>query len=89
MNEALQKAQAAMKAKREAGESVERLDPLEKAKAKPTSLRLATNAKCFDCVGGKNADNGYRRAIRECCAISCPLHTVRPYQRDESEDEEP
>lgn len=51
MNYALRKAQEAMAAKRAAGEKIVVLDPIEKAKANPTSLRMAINAKCWDCVG--------------------------------------
>lgn len=56
-----------------------RLDPLEKARRNPTSLRLAINAKCFDCEGG-NADPNVQRRIGTCSITTCPLHPVRPYQ---------
>lgn len=76
----IEAAQAAMRARREAGETVERLDPLEKARRNPNSLRMAVNAKCWDCVGG-DADVGVRKRIGECSVARCPLHPVRPYQR--------
>ena len=76
----LQKAQAAMAAKRAAGEEIERLNPAEKARAEPKSRSAAMAAKCFDCVGGCNADHGYRRAIRECPAPQCALYAFRPYR---------
>jgi hypothetical protein len=57
----------------------ERLDPLEKARRNPKSLRLAVNAKCFDCEGG-NADPNVQRRIGTCSIAACPLHPVRPYQ---------
>jgi hypothetical protein len=64
----------------EAGEKVERLDPIQKAAQKPGSLRLAVNAKCWDCVGA-GADPNPRGLIRDCtCGSSCPLYSVRPYQ---------
>lgn len=47
MSTPLEKAHAAMKAKREAGE-LERLDPIEKSHRNPKSLRLAINGKCWD-----------------------------------------
>jgi hypothetical protein len=88
MNSGLEKARAAREAMKASGQQVERKTPLEKHLANPSSLRLAANAKCFDCVGGKNADNGFVRAIRECGCSACPLYTVRPYQRSESDAEE-
>lgn len=83
----LQKAQAAMAAKRAAGIEIERLNPAEKAAQNPASLRLAVNAKCFDCVGGANADNGYRRCIRECPSTKCALYQLRPYKRDDAQED--
>ena len=53
INEGLQRYQDKLKA----GE-VERvaLDPLDKAKANPKSLRLAINAKCYDCTCFQKAE---------------------------------
>lgn len=83
-SKALEAAHAARKARIEAGETIERLDPLEKARRNPSSLRLAINAKCFSCQG-EDGDPGVRIRIRECAVAKCPLNPVRPYQRDESE----
>lgn len=55
-------------------------DPVEIARANPTSLRAAINGKCWECQGG-DADPGPRRRIRECEIPSCPLYPVRPYQK--------
>lgn len=79
---ALEKAREAMQAKREAGERVERLNPVEKAGKNPKSLRLAVNAKCYDCQG-RDCDPGWRSRVGECSVVTCPLHPVRPYQRGE------
>lgn len=79
MNAALQKAQEAIQAKREAGIEIERLDPIEKAARNPNSLRLAVNAKCWDCQGGMS-DPGIRERIGKCQVERCSLHPVRPYQ---------
>lgn len=79
MNEALEKAREAMAAKRAAGEPIERLDPVEKARRNPRSLRLAVSAMCVRCMGGGDG-HVPRREIRECTAPSCPLWAVRPYQ---------
>lgn len=77
---ALEAANAAMRRMRACGEAPERLDPLAKARRRPTSLRLAVTAKCVDCVGAQSADHGFRRAVRECPATCCPLHAVRPWK---------
>lgn len=55
--------------------------PLEILARNPRSLRAAINAKCWDCVG-QDADPAPRRRIGECGCTSCPLHAVRPYQRE-------
>jgi hypothetical protein len=84
----LEKAHAAMAARRAAGIKLVQLNPLEKAAKNPTSLRLAINAKCWDCQGG-DCDPGIRQRIGACSVTKCPLHPVRPYQRaDESEEQE-
>ena len=53
--------------------------PIEKAQDKPTSLRLAINGKCFDCVGC-GFDPKSHDEIRNCQITDCPLWNVRPYQ---------
>lgn len=79
MNAALEAARKKREEMRANGETVERLDPIEKAARNPSSLRAAVNGKCWDCQGA-GADPGTRRAIRECPATRCPLWNVRPYQ---------
>jgi hypothetical protein len=76
----LQRAQEAMRLRREQGIEVERLDPIEKARRNPKSLRLAINAKCWDCQGAQS-DPGVRERIGACPISVCSLHPVRPYQR--------
>ncbi len=78
-NTALQKARKVLAAKREAGIEVERLTPAQKAERNPKSLRLAVNAKCWDCQGG-TADPGIRDRIGACQIVRCALNSVRPYQ---------
>lgn len=75
----LQKAQEVLRLRREAGIKTEIKNPLEKAVANPESLRLAINAKCYDCIG-QDADPDWRGSIRECICTDCPLYPVRPYQ---------
>ncbi len=60
--------------------TIQRYNSLEKAKMKPRSLRLAVNAKCFECEG-EDADPGWRVRIKECIIPNCPLFPVRPYQK--------
>jgi hypothetical protein len=67
---------------RAAGLAPERLDPIERARRNPTSLRLAINAKCYDC-GGRDADPNWRARIAECVIPACSLHSVRPFQRSD------
>ena len=77
----LQRAREAQARLRAEGK-LQQLDPLEKAQAKPQSLRLAINAKCWDCIGG-DADPCPRWRIGNCMVSRCPLHPQRPYQRYE------
>ena len=53
---------------------VKTLDPLEKAKANPKSLRYAINAKCYDCCCYDKVE------VKLCTAKDCPLYGLRPYQ---------
>ena len=82
----LQKAHAALAARRAAGDLTPRLDPIAKAKANPKSLRLAVTAKCFECMGG-GEDTGTRKLIRACTSSNCPLHPLRPYQAKDKEND--
>lgn len=84
-NAALERAREKARERRASGQSVVRLDPIQKAAAKPTSLRLAITAKCWSCVGA-GADPHPRREIAECAVRRCPLHPVRPYQRGEEDE---
>ncbi len=69
----------------EQGIKVVVLSPIEKAAKHPSSLRMAVNAMCWDCVGA-GADANPRGAIRQCGIQTCPLWNVRPYQaKDEQE----
>jgi len=74
---------AAKRAKREAGETIEVLDPIEKARRNPHSLRAAINGKCWDCQGGY-ADPKPQQRIGECPSSQCCLWPVRPYQPKEA-----
>jgi len=60
--------------------TIQRLNPLEKAKVNTKSLRLAVNAKCFECEG-EGVDPGWRGRIKGCIIPDCPLFPVRPYRK--------
>lgn len=55
-------------------EPPKRQTPEEKAKANPKSLRLAIDAKCWECC------NGQREEIRMCTIGDCALYPHRPYK---------
>lgn len=82
LNSGLEKAQEILRLRREAGIKTEIKNPLEKAILRPDSLRLAINAKCYDCIG-QDADPDWRGSIRNCVCKDCPLYPVRPYQPKE------
>lgn len=85
--EALARARAArrkMSAKDEARKLV-RTTPLEKLAKRPTSLRLAVNAMCYQCQG-ENADPSVQWRIGNCEIKTCALHGVRPYRRHEGKE---
>lgn len=70
-----------------AGGKVERLDPIEKAKRNPGSLRLAVNAMCWQCAGaGADGEGFTRQTIRDCSVHRCPLHPHRPHQAKEQQE---
>ena len=81
----LEKAQQVMAERRAAGIAVERLDPIEKARRNPKSLRLAINAFCCTCMGGSD-ESGWKGQIRDCTSLACPLYIVRPYQSSDEEE---
>lgn len=77
--EALAKARAAARAKREAGEETIRLSPIEAAQADPTSRAKAIKAKCYECMGGDESDN-WKKDVKQCSSYGCPLRPLRPFQ---------
>jgi len=50
------------------------LDPFEKAKLNPNSLRMAINAYCYDCCCEQKTE------VRLCPAGGCSFHHLRPWQ---------
>lgn len=51
-------------------------NPVEKLETNPSSLRLAVNAMCYQCMGCLNTPS----EIRDCTSTGCALYAVRPYQ---------
>lgn len=64
-------------------------NPILKLRERPTPLR-AIRAMCAHCQGctADSMEPGFRREIRNCAALDCPLYDYRPYQRDEAEADE-
>ena len=56
-------------------EKPKKLDPIEKSKQNPTSLRFAINARCFDCSGFE------RPEVTNCEMTDCELYHLRPWQK--------
>lgn len=72
------KARQQLEAMRKEGQA-RRMNPIQKARENQKSLRLAVNAKCFDCQG-LDHDPGVHWRIGNCECPDCPLWPVRPYQ---------
>ena len=82
-NVTLEKGRAAYLEKIKSGE-IEKsvaLDPIQKAKANPPSLRAEIKEQCYDC-------SCYQRTeVTKCQAKDCPLHRIRPWKKSNVEDE--
>lgn len=77
MNENAQSALQEYRAKLKSGEIKKiNLTPEQKLEKNPTSLRLAVNAMCYQCMGKTKVVED----IRNCTAKECALYNVRPYQ---------
>jgi hypothetical protein len=86
VSEGLRQARAKLAAIKAGGGKIERLDPIEKSKREPGSLRLAINAMCWHCAGrGVDGVEFTKTTIRECTVYGCPLHHQRPYQPETPE----
>ncbi|TDY02423.1 hypothetical protein EDC23_0792 [Thiohalophilus thiocyanatoxydans] len=64
-------------------------NPLSKG-LKSTSLRASVDAHCYMCMGGEKDDTRTQKSvvelIRVCSSEICPLWSVRPFTRSNSED---
>jgi len=64
------------------GRVIKSINPIERARERPESLRAALTAKCWECMGAGYDGIGHtREAIRTCTSPGCPLYLLRPYQR--------
>lgn len=79
MNKALQAAHEERERRKAAGIKTKTLNPVEKAKANPRSLKSAIRAFCWTCEGG-DADSGVRWRVGNCEITDCPLWPHRPWQ---------
>jgi hypothetical protein len=78
-NDHLLKAQQKIQEMREAGWKPVLLNPIEKARANPNSLKLAIRAHCWEC-NGRDADPHVKLRVRDCTIKDCPLWPHRPWQ---------
>jgi len=78
---AIQAAQKKLAEMREAGIKIERLSPVEKARANPSNKAACIMANCWECVGG-NATEKPKLLVRDCDVGSkCLMYSVRPWQK--------
>ena len=75
----MQNARDALERKQALGECRQK-NPVEKLADKPTSLRAAVNAKCFEC-NGEDADPCWKWRVGNCDIFGCGLWGVRPYRK--------
>lgn len=76
----MQKGQEKMRELRASGWKPVVLNPVERAKANPNSLKAAIKAACWVCVG-TDADPGAKFRVRDCAVgEKCPLYPHRPWQ---------
>ena len=74
--EALQEAAKIYRSKVSSGE-IQPLTHAQKAAKNPKSLRLAINAKCFDCCCDQ------KHEVKLCVMTDCSLWPLRPWQNKE------
>ena len=61
-------------------------NPILQFQSRPSSRAYAVKAKCAECVGctSEHLEKGFKESISSCSSYSCPLHGLRPYQREKS-----
>ena len=79
-NAAINAAQKKLAEMREQGIKQVILNPVDKAKANPTSLKYAIRAHCWQCVGA-DASEGSKQLVRDCSVgDKCALYPHRPWR---------
>jgi hypothetical protein len=90
METAIEKARRVGREMREGGKIEVENNLVIKAERKPSSLKLAIAAMCFQCFGGTKTDMpdpGWKRMIATCTAPDCALFDHRPYKADQADEE--
>ena len=82
VKDSLQRAKEKLQALRDSGVKIVPLDPSERARRNPKSLRLAITGHCWECCGsGDDGKKFTQETVRLCTARNtCSLWPVRPYQ---------
>lgn len=79
-NEAMKKAQEKMAQMRLNGWKPEILNPIDRSKKSPNSLKLAIRAMCWSCEG-RDSDPHVKQRVADCAVGErCPLYPHRPWQ---------
>ena len=67
-------------------QTMSKFNPIQRFEKNGPSRTLAINAKCAECFGctRDHLEKGFKEAISDCSAYSCPLHSFRPYQAEKS-----
>lgn len=58
--------------------AVKTINPIQRARLQPNSLRLAINAQCYDCIYDKSDVGSWRQQVAACPSANCPLYCQRP-----------
>jgi hypothetical protein len=58
--------------------AVKTITPIQRARFQPNSLRLAINARCYDCIYDKADVSSWRQEVAACPNANCPLYCQRP-----------
>tara|TARA_R110000868_G_scaffold52052_1_gene164716 strand:+ start:1890 stop:2135 length:246 start_codon:yes stop_codon:yes gene_type:complete len=64
---------------------VKTINPIQRAKLKPSSLRFAINAQCYDCIYDKSDVGTWRQQVEACPSVNCPLFCHRPKATSQGE----
>jgi hypothetical protein len=65
--------------------AVKTINPIQRARLKPSSLRLAINAQCYECIYDKSDIGTWRQQVEACPSVDCPLFCQRPKATSQGE----